>query len=396
MSKDGDLYSRLGVSSKKEDVHKAIRDLDKGLFPGAFCKIVEDVRGMKDYCSIFHSDGAGTKSSLAYMYYKETGDLSIFKGIARDAMVMNIDDLLCVGATDKYFLSNNIGRNQKIITGDVIAEIINEYHSYSSKLKDFGLHVEICGGETADVGDIVKTLLVDASVFTTMKREHVIDASNIKPGDVIIGFASNGQTIYEEQYNSGIGSNGLTLARHGVLSNQYIVKYPECFDDTIEKKYLFFGKYLIEDKVPGLKLTIGKALLSPTRTYAPVVLEILKKYRKQVNAIIHNTGGGQTKVLKFGKGIRFIKNNFFKLPKIFEVIQNSSETKWREMYQVFNMGHRLELYCKENVAKSIIDICSKFKLNARIIGQCERFNKGNKNIVEIKSEFGSFSYGENE
>jgi phosphoribosylformylglycinamidine cyclo-ligase len=396
MSKDEDLYSHLGVSSKKEDVHKAIRDIDKGLFPGAFCIIVDDVRGRQEYCSIFHSDGAGTKSSLAYMYYKETEDLSIFKGIARDAMVMNIDDLLCVGATDKYFLSNNIGRNPKLISGDVIAEIISEYHSYSSKLKDFGLQIEVCGGETADIGDIVKTLLVDASVFTTMKRESVIDASNIKPGDVIIGLASDGQTTYEEQYNSGIGSNGLTLARHGVLSDQYIKKYPECFNDAIEKKYIFFGKYLIKDKVPGLKLTIGKALLSPTRTYAPVVLEILKEYFKEVHAIIHNTGGGQTKVIKFGKGIGFIKNNLFKPPKIFEVIQNSSETSWREMYQVFNMGNRLELYCKESIAKSIIGICSKFKLNAKVIGQCERSNEGNKNIVEIKSEFGSFSYRENQ
>ncbi len=396
MSEDEDLYSKLGVSSKKEDVHKAIRDINKGLFPGAFCKVVEDVRGRKDYCSIFHSDGAGTKSSLAYMYYKETGDISIFKGITRDAMIMNIDDLLCVGATDKYFLSNNIGRNPKLISGEVIAEIIAEYHSYSSKLKDFGLKIEVCGGETADVGDIVKTLLVDASIFTTMKREDVIDASNIKPGDVIIGLASDGQTTYEEQYNSGIGSNGLTLARHGVLSDQYIKKYPECFNNAIEKKYIFFGKYLIEDKVPGLNLTIGKALLSPTRTYAPVVLEILKEYPKDVHAIIHNTGGGQTKVINFGKGIRFIKNNLFKLPKIFEVIQNSSETNWREMYQVFNMGNRLELYCKENIAKSIIGICSKFKLYAKIIGQCERSNEGNKNIVEIKSEFGSFSYRENQ
>jgi phosphoribosylformylglycinamidine cyclo-ligase len=395
MPEEEELYSRLGVSSKKEDVHEAIRDLDKGLFPGAFCKIVEDVRERPDYCSIFHSDGAGTKSSLAYMYYKETGDLSIFKGIARDAMVMNIDDLLCVGATNKYFLSNNIGRNQKVISGDVIAEIINEYHSFSNKLKEFGFHIKICGGETADVGDIVKTLLVDASVFTTMKREDVIDANNIKSGDVIIGLASDGQTTYEEQYNSGIGSNGLTLARHGVLSNQYIKKYPECFNDAIEKKYVFFGKHLIEDIVPGLNLTIGKALLSPSRTYAPVVLEILKKYRKEVHAIIHNTGGGQTKALKFGKGIKFIKNNLFKLPKIFKVIQNSSETNWQEMYQVFNMGHRLELYCKENAAKSIIDICNNFKLNAKIIGQCDTSNARNKNIVEIKSEFGSFSYEEN-
>ena len=394
MTDNHDIYSKLGVSSKKEDVHNAIKNIDKGLFPGAFCKIVEDIRGGQDYCSIFHSDGAGTKSSLAYMYYRETGDLSVFRGIARDAIVMNTDDLMCVGATDKFFLSNNIGRNRNLIGGEIISEIINEYHAFSNKLGALGLYVVMCGGETADIGDIVKTLVVDASIFTTMKREDVIDANNIKPGDVIIGLASNGQATYEEEYNSGIGSNGLTLARHGVLSDRYIKKYPECFNNSIDKKYVFFGKHSLEEQIPGLELDIGKALLSPTRTYAPVLLEILINYRKDINAIIHNTGGGQTKVLKFGNGVLYIKNNLFKPPKIFEIIQNSSETHWREMFQVFNMGHRLELYCKESIAKQIIEICNKFKIQAKIIGQCEKSHKGNKNFLEIKSEFGSFSYGE--
>lgn len=394
MSGNREIYSKLGVSAKKEDVHHAIKNIDKGLFPGAFCKILEDVRGRKDYCSIFHSDGAGTKASLAYLYYKETGDLSVFKGIARDAMVMNIDDLMCVGATDKYFLSNNIARNQKLISGDIIYEIINEYQSYSEKLRALGLDIVMCGGETADVGDIVKTLLVDASMFTTMKKDDVINASNIKSGDVIVGLASYGQTTYEEKYNSGIGSNGLTLARHGVLSSKYINLYPECFDDSIERKYVFFGKYLVEDKVPELDLNIGKALLSPTRTYAPVLLEILKSHRHKIDAIIHNTGGGQAKTLKFGKGIKFIKNNMFKVPKIFEIIQNSSETNWQEMFQVFNMGHRLEIYCNESIAKEIIEICRNFKLPAKVIGQCEKMPCNDKNHLEIISEFGSFSYEE--
>jgi len=394
MTDNKDIYSKLGVSSKKEDVHNAIKNVYKGLFPGAFCKIVEDIRGRQDYCSIFHSDGAGTKSSLAYMYYKETGDLSVFKGIARDAIVMNTDDLMCVGATDRLFLSNNIGRNRNLIGGEIISKIINEYHEFSKKLSALGLYVVMCGGETADLGDIVKTLVVDASIFTTMKREDVIDASNIKPGDVIIGLASNGQATYEEEYNSGIGSNGLTLARHGVLSEKYIEKYPECYDNSIEKKYIYFGKHSLEERISGLELTVGKALLSPTRTYAPVLLKILLNHRKDIHAIIHNTGGGQTKVLKFGNGILFIKNNLFKLPKIFEIIQNSSETHWREMYQVFNMGNRLELYCKESIAKQIIEICNNFKIQAKIIGQCEKSQKGNKNLLEIKSEFGSFSYGE--
>ena len=392
MENEEDIYSKLGVSSKKEEVHQAIKKLDKGLFPDAFCKIVEDVNGREDYCSIFHSDGAGTKSGLAYMYYKETNDISIFKGIVRDAIVMNIDDVLCVGAIGKYFLSNNIGRNSRFISGQILSTIINEYQIYCNFLSNLGLKVIFSGGETADVGDIVKTLLVDASLFTTMKRNEVIDASNIKAGDVIIGLASYGKANYEEEYNSGIGSNGLTLARHGILSHDYFEKYPECYDIDIDEKLIFFGNFLLTDTIKDLDLTIGKALLSPTRTYAPILIEILKKFRHKIDAIIHNTGGGQTKVLNFGKQIRYIKNNLFRLPKIFEIIQKSSETQWKEMYQVFNMGHRMEIYCNESNAAEIINISKKFNVDAKIIGYCEKSPSSRKNMVEIKSEYGSFEY----
>ncbi|MFX1406399.1 MAG: AIR synthase-related protein [Promethearchaeota archaeon] len=392
MEKKEGIYSKLGVSSKKEEVHQAIRGLDKGLFPDAFCKIVEDVNERDDYCSIFHTDGAGTKASLAYMYYKETNDISTFKGIVRDAIVMNIDDVLCVGAIGKYFLSNNIGRNRRLISGDIISTIINEYQAYSKFLSNLGLDLIFSGGETADVGDIVNTLLVDASVFTNMKRSDVIDTRNIKPGDVIIGLASYGKASYEEEYNSGIGSNGLTLARHGVLSHDYVEKFPECYDRNIDEKLIFFGNFLLNDNIEDLNLTIGKALLSPTRTYAPILIEILKKFRHKIDGIIHNTGGGQTKVLNFGKQIRYIKNNLFRLPKIFEIIQKSSETQWREMYQVFNMGHRMEIYCDESNATDIINISKRFNVDAKIIGYCEKSPLSRKNTVEIKSEYGSFEY----
>ncbi len=392
MSDEKDIYSQLGVSSKKEDVHKAIQSLDKGLFPGAFCKIVQDVGRRDDYCSIFHSDGAGTKASLAYMYHKETGKISVFKGIVRDALVMNIDDMLCVGATGNFFISNNIGRNKRLISGEVINTIIKEYFNYSKKLSEFGLNVVMCGGETADVGDIVKTLLVDASVFTSMKREDIINAENIKAGDVIIGLASDGKTSYEDEFNSGIGSNGLTLARHGVLSHAYYKKFTECYDQNLDEQFIFFGNYQLTDKIKGLSLTVGEALLSPTRTYAPLLLDVLKKYREEIHGMIHNTGGGQTKILNFGKGITYLKNNLFKIPKIFEIIKKSSETLWKEMYQVFNMGHRMEICCDESIAKEIIDIAKKYDIESKIIGQCEKSSYKNKNQLEIKSEFGSFNY----
>ena len=392
MSDEKDIYSQLGVSYKKEDVHKAVQSIDKGLFPGAFCKIVQDVGMRDDYCSIFHSDGAGTKASLAYMYYKETDKISVFRGIVRDALVMNIDDMLCVGATGNFYISNNIGRNKRFISGEVISTIIKEYFTYSEKLSEFGLNVVMCGGETADVGDIVKTLLVDASVFTSMKREDIINAENIKAGDVIVGLASDGKASYEDEFNSGIGSNGLTLARHGVLSHAYYKKFTECYDQNLDEKFIFFGNYQLTDKIKGLSLTVGEALLSPTRTYAPLLLDVLKKYREEVHGIIHNTGGGQTKILNFGNGITYLKNNLFKIPKIFEIIRKSSETLWKEMYQVFNMGHRMEICCDESIAKEIIDIAKKYNIESKIIGQCEKSSYKNKNQLEIKSEFGSFNY----
>lgn len=392
MAENDNIYSKLGVSSKKEDVQKAIQKLDKGLFPGSFCKIVEDVNNRKDFCSVFHSDGAGTKSSLAYMYFKETGDISIFRGVVRDAIIMNIDDLLCVGATGTMFLSNNLGRNSNFISGEVVSTIIDEYYNYSNKLTELGVNVIMCGGETADVGDIVKTILVDASVFTSMRKMDVINAANIQKDDVIIGLASYGKAIYEEEYNSGIGSNGLTLARHGALSHEYYKKYPECFDQNLDENLLFFGKYQLTDSVKGMPLNVGRALLSQTRTYAPVLKEVLDKYRTEIHGMIHNTGGGQIKNLNYGKGINYIKNNLFSLPKIFEVIQNSSEIQWKEMFSVFNMGHRMELYCDDTIAKEIMNITNKYKIESKIIGNCEKSPTKDKNVVEIYSEFGSFKY----
>ncbi len=392
MAENNNLYSQLGVSSKKEDLHEAIKGVDKGLFPGAFCKIVEDIAGKKDYCSIFHEDGAGTKSSLAYMYYRETGDLSVFNGIVQDAIVMNIDDILCVGATGNIFLSNTIARNTKFITGDIISTIIKEYESYSKKLSSLGLKIITCGGETEDLGDLVKTLSIFASIFTRMKKEDVIDANNISKSDIIIGLAGFGKASYEDEYNTGIGSNGLTLARHGTLSHDYYKKYPECYDQNTDKDLIFFGRYKLTDMINEINLTVGKSLLSPTRTYAPVLIEVLKNYRKDIHGIIHNTGGGQTKSLNFGKNIKYVKNNLFPLPKIFQIIQQSSETNWKEMYIVFNMGHRLELYCNESIAKEIINIAKKFDIEGKIIGQCEKSPITDKNIIEIQSEFGSFNY----
>ncbi len=392
MAENNDLYRKLGVSSKKEDVHDAIKSIDKGIFPGAFCKIVENLDNRDDYCSVFHADGAGTKASLAYMYYRETGDISVFKGIVRDAMVMNLDDFLCIGATGNIFFSNNLGRNSQIIKANVVGTIIKEYYDYSEKLTTLGLNVKMCGGETADIGDLVKTLVVDASAFTTMKKLDVIDASNIKSNDVIVGLASYGKASYEDEYNSGIGSNGLTLARHGILSHIYYAKYPECYDRGLDEKFVFFGKYKLTDKVNDLNLTIGKALLSPTRTYAPIIKDILKEFRNEIHGIIHNTGGGQTKILNFGKGIKYNKNNLFRIPKIFEIIQRSSETQWKEMFSVFNMGHRMELLCDESIAPEIMKIAKKYKIDSKIIGYCEKSPIKGKNVLDLKSEFGSFTY----
>jgi phosphoribosylformylglycinamidine cyclo-ligase len=390
--KNKDLYKKLGVSSQKEDVHEAIKDVDQGLFPGAFCKVVKDIRHRKGYCSVFHADGAGTKASLAYMYYKETGDLSVFKGIVQDAMVMNIDDMLCVGAIGPYFFSNNIGRNSNFIDGMIISTIINEYHEFGKKITNLGLEIVMCGGETADVGDLVKTLMVDASAFTTLKREDIINAQRINKSDVIVGVASFGKASYEDSFNSGIGSNGLTLARHGTLEHSYYEKYPECFDNTLNPELVFFGNHKLTEPVPNLELDIGHALLSPTRTYAPLMLDILKTHRNQIHGIIHNTGGGQTKCLNFGKGIKYVKNSLFDLPEIFKIIQKSSETTWKEMYQVFNMGHRLEFYCDESIANEIIQTAEKFDLEAKIIGYCEKNKISSQNSLNIISEYGNFKY----
>ncbi|MFX1313733.1 MAG: phosphoribosylformylglycinamidine cyclo-ligase, partial [Promethearchaeota archaeon] len=313
-------------------------------------------------------------------------------GIVHDAMVMNIDDLLCVGAIGNLFLSNTIMRNTNLISGKILSTIINEYELYSEKLRKFGLNIITCGGETEDLGDLVKNLSVFASIFTRMKREDIIDANKIKPSDVIIGLASFGKALYEDKYNSGIGSNGLTLARHGTLSHEYFKKYPECYDRSLDEEFVFFGKYKLTDMIKEINLSIGKALLSPTRTYTPVLLSILKKYRKEIHGIIHNTGGGQIKDLNYGRGIVYVKNNLFSLPKIFEIIQNSSETQWKEMYSVFNMGHRMELFCEESIAKDIQKIAKKFNVDSKIIGYCEKSPYKNKNFVEINSEFGSYKY----
>ncbi|MBD3214114.1 MAG: phosphoribosylformylglycinamidine cyclo-ligase [Candidatus Lokiarchaeota archaeon] len=393
MAKQRDnLYAKLGASSNKEDVHKAIENLDKGLFPGAFCKILPDIRGRKDYCSVFHADGAGTKAGLAYMYFKETDDITVFRGIVHDAMVMNIDDVFAVGATENYFLSNSIDRNGKLISGKIISTIINEYDKFSRALNSFGFKIYNCGGETADVGDLVRTLLVNASVFTTMKKADVIDAGNINKDNVIIGFASSGKSRYEDEFNSGIGSNGLTLARHGTLSHKYYKKYPECYDHKLDEDLAFFGNHELTEKVNGLDMDIGKALLSPTRTYSPLLIDIFDKFRYDINGIIHNTGGGQTKDLNFGKDIHYVKDDLFDLPSIFKIIQASSQTTWKEMYQVFNMGHRLEIFCEESIANEIIKISEKYQIKAKIIGHCERSESRNQNILTIDSPFGKFRY----
>jgi len=386
------LYSKLGVSHQKEDVHKAIEGLEKGLFPGAFNKINPDICSRDDYCSIFHADGAGTKAGLAYMYYKETGDSSVFNGIVQDAIVMNIDDMMCSGATGPIYLSNTIGRNGKLISGEIISILINEYSRFCEFLTSLGLPVAMSGGETADIGDLVKSLVVDATAFTTMKKEEVIDTSAIRKEDVIVGLASFGKCEYENNYNSGIGSNGLTLARHGTLSHIYYEKYPECYDHNLKEDMVFFGDHTLTEDIDGMDLTIGKALLSPTRTYAPLLLDIFDRYRRQIHGIIHNTGGGQTKVLNFGRSLRYIKNSLFETPVIFNIIKKSSNTTWKEMYQVFNMGHRMEIYCDESTANEIINLAKKLGIAAKIIGFCEPSPIKNKNIVEIHSEYGKYTY----
>jgi len=383
-------YSQRGVSSQKEDVHKAIQNIDKGLFPNAFCKIIPDIlTGDPEYCTIMHADGAGTKSSLAYLYWKETGDLSVWKGIAQDAIVMNIDDLLCVGAVDNILLSSTIGRNKNKIPGEVIATIIRGTEEFLEVMRNAGIKVYSVGGETADVGDLVRTIIVDSTVTCRMKRSEVIE-NRIQPGDVIVGLASFGQASYEKEYNGGMGSNGLTSARHDVFSHYLAKKYPESYDHDVPETLIYSGTCRLEDKIPGTRSTAGKLVLSPTRTYAPVVKKILGEInRKDIHGMIHCSGGGQTKVLHFVENLHIIKDKLFEMPPLFRLIMEESGTPMQEMYQVFNMGHRLEFYVPEAVADKIIQTANLFNINARIIGRCEASN-GKK--LTIRTGEDSYEY----
>ena len=383
-------YNQRGVSADKEDVHSAIKSINKGLFPNAFCKVVPDYLTNNDeFCLVMHADGAGTKSSLAYMYWKETNDLSVWKGIAQDALVMNIDDLLCVGADDNILLSSTIGRNKNHIPKEVISSIINGTEELINDYKKFGVNIYSTGGETADVGDIVRTIIVDSTVVARVKRSDIIDNSNIKEGNVIIGLSSSGQASYEKEYNGGMGSNGLTSARHDVFSKVLASKYPESFDPLIPEDLIYSGTRTLTEKILDLNIDIGKLVLSPTRTYAPVVKEILSKYRNKIDGMIHCSGGAQTKVLHFVNNLHIIKNNMFAVPPLFKMIQEESNTDWKEMYKVFNMGHRMELYVDESLASEIIKISKSFNIDAKIIGKVE--SSSNKKLT-ILSEFGKFIY----
>lgn len=383
-------YNQRGVSADKEDVHHAIKNMDKGLFPKAFCKIVPDyLTDDKDYCLVMHADGAGTKSSLAYMYWKETGDIKLWKGIAQDALIMNIDDLLCVGATDNIMLSSTIGRNKSLINGEVLSQIINGTEELLATYKKLGIHIISTGGETADVGDLVRTIIVDSTVVARMKRKDVIDNKNITVGNVIVGLSSSGKATYETEYNGGMGSNGLTSARHDVFSKILAEKYPESFDPSMPVDLVYSGTKNLTDPIEGSVLDAGKLVLSPTRTYAPIIKVILDKYRSKINGMVHCSGGAQTKVLHFIDNVHVIKDNLFALPPVFRLIQEQSGTDWKEMYKVFNMGHRMELYVPEEIAQEIISISKSFNVDAQIIGRVEHF-KGKK--LTINSEFGTFTY----
>ncbi|WP_242087460.1 AIR synthase related protein [Aestuariivivens sediminis] len=384
-------YAQRGVSASKEDVHNAIKNINKGLFPKAFCKIVPDyLTNDDDYCLIMHADGAGTKSALAYMYWKETGDLSVWKGIAQDALIMNIDDLLCVGATDNIILSSTIGRNKNVIPGEVISAIINGTEELISELKEFGIHIHSTGGETADVGDLVRTIIVDSTVTARMKRSDVINNANIQVGDVIVGLESFGQASYESSYNGGMGSNGLTSARHDVFHKYLAEKYPESFDAAVPRDLVYSGNIRLTDDIENSPIDAGKLVLSPTRTYAPIIKQILMKYNSElIHGMVHCSGGAQTKILHFIDEFHVIKDNLFEIPPLFKLIQAQSKTNWKEMYQVFNCGHRMELYVSPQVADDIITISKSFKVNAKVIGRVEA-SKEKK--LTIKSEFGEFVY----
>ena len=379
-----------GVSAAKEDVHNAIKNIDKGIFPQAFCKIIPDILGGDpEYCNIMHADGAGTKSSLAYMYWKETGDLSVWKGIAQDALIMNTDDLLCVGAVDNILVSSTIGRNKMLIPGEVISAIINGTDELLQQMRDMGIGIYATGGETADVGDLVRTIIVDSTVTCRMKRSDVINNANIRPGDGIVGLSSGGQATYEKEYNGGMGSNGLTSARHDVFSKYLAEKYPESYDKAVPEELVYSGSYKLTDKVEGSPINAGKLVLSPTRTYAPVVKKLLDELRPKIHGMVHCTGGAQTKVLHFvGDNCRVIKDNMFPVPPLFKAIIKESDTDYAEAYKVFNMGHRLEVYLAPEDAEKVIEISKSFNIDAQIIGHIE---EGKKSLL-IKSEFGDFEY----
>jgi len=384
-------YAQRGVSAQKEDVHNAIKNIDKGLFPKAFCKIVPDyLTNDEDYCLIMHADGAGTKSSLAYLYWKETGDLSVWKGIAQDALIMNIDDLLCVGATDNIMLSSTIGRNKNLVPGEVISAIINGTEELIDELKKFGVTIHSTGGETADVGDVVRTIIVDSTVTARMKRSDVIDNANIKPGDVIVGLESFGQATYEKEYNGGMGSNGLTSARHDVFAHYLAENYPESFDPSVPKDLIYSGAKKLTDEVEGSPINAGKLVLSATRTYAPIIKEILAKFSADdVHGMVHCSGGAQTKILHFVDNVHVIKDNLFDVPPLFKLIQEQSQTGWKEMYQVFNCGHRMELYVNPEIAEEIIAISKSFNVNAQIVGRVEA---SDSKKLTMQSNYGTFEY----
>ena len=384
-------YTMRGVSATKEDVHNAIKNIDKGLFPKAFCKIVPDYLTDDElYCLVMHADGAGTKSALAYMYWKATGDLSVWKGIAQDALIMNIDDLICVGAVDHYMLSSTIGRNKNLIPQEVISAIINGTEELIAELETFGIHIHSTGGETADVGDLVRTIIVDSTVIARMDRRDVIDNANIKPGNVIVGLASYGQATYEKEYNGGMGSNGLTSARHDVFVKELAYRFPESFDPSTPDELVYAGTKQLTDKVANSPLDAGKLVLSPTRTYAPIIKEVLRHYdNTQICGMVHCSGGGQTKILHFIDNLHIVKDNLFPMPPLFQLIQEESKTNWKEMYQVFNCGHRMELYVPEKIATDIIAISESFGVAAQVIGEV---GTSDRKRLTIKSEYGTFEY----
>jgi phosphoribosylformylglycinamidine cyclo-ligase len=385
-------YNQRGVSASKEDVHQAIKNIDKGIYPQAFCKIIPDILGNdENFCNIMHADGAGTKSSLAYVYWKETGDLSVWKGIAQDAIIMNLDDLICVGATDHILLSSTIGRNKNLITGEVIAAVINGTEEILAELREMGISIYSTGGETADVGDLVRTMIVDSTVTCRMKREDIISNHTIQPGDVIVGLSSSGQASYEQEYNGGMGSNGLTSARHDVFDKSVANSYPESFDPAVPFDLVFSGGKKLTDTIrinDNTEITIGKLVLSPTRTYAPVIKKVLEQYRSQIHGLVHCSGGAQTKVLHFiNDNIHVIKDNLFPVPPLFELIQEQSGTAWQEMYKVFNMGHRMEIYVPQEIAEAIIAISTSFNIDAQIIGRVENSDKKQVTILSNKGTF---------